>query len=266
MQSYVEEIPDFEEEINKISRNHALSPLVSNNLPFDPEFDPNKPINNEYKGTDINLMQKIVGSLCWLGTCNPAYAVRHGMLAALTHKPSPIAFRIAKGVMKEIKETPINPIKLCTIVNPEIRIWVDAAVRDYCGRRGFILQLADKSWELTNKDNLVYWKSSSDKMKHASSTAAEVNAILQCLEDIDDVLIMTETLFGKIPTTMLSDSNSGIQQIKNGGHNIKAKRKSEYILEMLKHSPIGEIELRHVSGDIQLADALTKIKDLRFYN
>lgn len=65
---------------------------------------------------------------------------------------------------------------------------------------------------------------------------------------------------------MLSDSNSGITQIENGGHTIKSRRKSEYIKDLLTDSPIGEIRLEHVSGTIQLADALTKTKSLDFYD
>lgn len=188
------------------------------------------------------------------------------MLATLTHKPSPMAFRIAKGVMKEIKEGKVDPITICKVQDPEVRIWVDAAVRDYNGRRGFIVQLADKSWPITNKTNFLHWKSASDKLKHGSSTAAEVNAILQALEDVDDTLIIINELFGNVPVRMLSDSNSGILQIQNGGHTIRSRRKSEYIMDLLENSPLGKISLEHISGEIQLADALTKIKYLKFYN
>lgn len=77
---------------------------------------------------------------------------------------------------------------------------------------------------------------------------------------------MISELFGEANTRILSDSNSGIIQIQNGGHTIKAKRKAEYIRDMLQFSPIGEIKLEHVSGQIQLADALTKPKRLDFYD
>lgn len=113
-----------------------------------------------------------------------------------------MAFRIAKGVMKEIKETRVEPICISRITEPEVRIWVDAAVRDYNGRRGFIVQLADKSWPLTTKLNLIHWKSASDKLKHGSSTAAEVNAILQTLEEVDDTLIIIQELFGDVHVKM----------------------------------------------------------------
>lgn len=173
------------------------------------------------------------------------------MLATLTHKPSPIAFRIAKGVIREVKQKRLKPLCIERINRPELRIWVDAAVVDHNGRRGFIVQLADQSWSITDRNNLIHWKSASDKLKHASSTAAEVNAILQALEEVDDLLIIVEALFGPIPSRVLSDSNSGILQIMNGGHTIKSRRKSEYIKEMMELSPIGKMSLEHVEGKLQ---------------
>lgn len=211
-------------------------------------------------------MQRIVGSLCWLGTCHPAYAARHGMLAQLTHKPSPIALRLAKGILHEIRSVRVQPLRYCAITHPELRIWVDAAVRDFCGRRGYIAQLADASWPLTYKANMITWKSSSDKLKHASSTAGEVNAIREASEDLDDILIMTAELYGKLPVRLLTDSQSGLLQIENGGHTIRARRLSEYIKSLHESSPHGRISREHVSGSIQLADALTKIRELTFFN
>lgn len=188
------------------------------------------------------------------------------MLAQLTHKPSPIVLRIAKGIIQEIKRERVQPLRFTRVHDPEVRIWVDAAVRDYCGRRGWLVQLADKSWDYTIKANMIGWRSVSDKLKHASSTAGEVNAIREATEDIDDILIVVSELFGRIRTRMLSDSNSGLLQIENGGHTIRAKRTAEYIKSMHNESPIGSIIREHISGHIQLADALTKIKDLDFYN
>lgn len=158
--------------------------MHAKHLPFDPAMDPDAPPTYEKRA--IHLMQRIVGSLCWLGTCHPTYAARHGMLAQLTHKPCPIAFRIAKGILEEIRNKRCQPLRFTQTTEPEVRVWVDAAVRDYCGRRGWVLQLADRSWPLTNKSNLIAWKSASDRMKHASSTAGEVNAIREASEDIDD--------------------------------------------------------------------------------
>lgn len=65
---------------------------------------------------------------------------------------------------------------------------------------------------------------------------------------------------------MLSDSNSGLQQIANGGHTIRSKRTAEYIKSLHAEVPTGTITREHVDGNIQLADALTKIKDIEFYN
>lgn len=175
MQGYIDGIEDFETEINDLGHAYARKQLAPSNLPFDPEFDPHKP--ESFHAHHIHLFQRVVGTICWLGVCHPAYAARHGMLASLTHKPSPMAFRIAKGVLNEIRSKRVDPTSIVRVNEPELRIWVDAAVLDHNGRRGFIVQLADKTWPLTEKANLIHWKSASDKLKHASSTAAEVNAV-----------------------------------------------------------------------------------------
>lgn len=188
------------------------------------------------------------------------------MLAQLTHKPSPIALRIAKGIIHEIRNTRAQPLRYTGVENPELRIWVDAAVRDYCGRRGYVAQLADKTWPLTAKSNLITWRSASDKLKHASSTAGEVNAIREATEDLDDIFIMMKELFSEVPVRLLSDSQSGLTQINNGGHTIRAHRTSDYIKSLHDECPLGQIKREHVSGKIQLADALTKVREIEFWN
>lgn len=235
IENYVDELPSFTNEINALGPAYARKGLHAKNLPFEPETDPDRP--HHYDASHIRLMQRIVGSLCWLGTCHPAYSARHGMLAQLTHKPTPIAFRIAKGIIDEIQRDRAQPLRFITIHEPELRIWVDAAVRDYCGRRGYVVQLADKSWPLTRKANMITWRSASDKMKHASSTAGEVNAIREASEDLDDTFITILEMFGSMPVRLLTDSQSGLLQIKNGGHTIRAKRTAEYIRSLHQECP-----------------------------
>lgn len=117
MQGYINGMEDFEQEIDSLGGVYARHGLTASNLPFDPDFDPHKP--ESYPASHIHLFQRIVGTLCWLGVCHPAYSSRHGMLASLTHKPSPMAFRIAKGVLKEIRERRVNPTSIERVNTPE---------------------------------------------------------------------------------------------------------------------------------------------------
>ena len=259
----IRELPPYAETIDALSDQHRLRHLSPSNLPLDESAD--ETACKEYPPHHIHLFQQIMGALCWIGTCHPAMGARHGELSSYTHKPSAKAFRVAKGVLKELQEEGLHPLEIQAISHPEIRLWVDCAINHHSGRRGWILQLCDKAWPLTNRSNLIHWKTSKDRLKHASSTSGEVNAILQALEECDDALILASCLFPSASIRLLSDSMSGIQQILNGGHTLKARETSSYIKWLITHLPLPSKGLEHVSGQIQLADPLTKVKPLSWY-
>lgn len=102
-------------------------------------------------------------------------------------------------------------------------------------------------------------------MKHASSTSGEVNAIQQAIQDVDDILYLASILGVTANIRTLTDSMSGIQQIENGGHSIKDKERATYIKQMILALPFPSDGLNHVSGLIQMADPLTKVKALNWY-
>lgn len=76
-EGYIQDMDTYETEINALGTAYARKPLSATHLPFDPHFDPDQPTS--YSADVIRLTQRIVGQLCWLGTCHPAYASRHGM-------------------------------------------------------------------------------------------------------------------------------------------------------------------------------------------
>lgn len=128
------------------------------------------------------------------------------------------------------------------------------------------MQLADKSWPLTDHRNIIAWRSVKDRMKHGSSTSGEVNALQQALEDTDEHILLISAFLRDIPIRILSDSMSGILQVINGGHTIRDRERAAYIRTLLECLPIPFDGLEHVSGLIQMADPLTKIKILDWFN
>lgn len=179
------------------------------------------------KGAKVHLMQKIMGTIGWIGMCHPAVCSRHGELASSIQNPSPKAFRVVKGVLKELRTQGLTPLEMVGVHDPEFRLWVDCAVHHHSGRRGWLLQYADSSWHVTDRRNIVAWRSVKDRMKHGSSTAGEVNALQQALEDIlDHMLVANRLLHGKASFRILSDSQSGILQVRFGGHTIKDRERS----------------------------------------
>lgn len=262
--NYIEGIPDYESAIDQLGHEYALKPLSPlTNLPlFESDADvPEKPLPYKF----INLYQQVMGTLCWVSLCHPAVASRHGELAAATHQPTPKAFRVAKGVLKELRTKGLEPLEMTGVQELEFRLWTDCAVHHHSGRRGWLLQMADKSWPLIDRRNIVAWRSVKDRMKHPSSTSGEVNAIYQSLLDVEDVLYFCSLLHDDASVRVLSDSMSGIQQIQNGGHTIKDRERSQFIKQLLWTTPFPNQGLNHVSGLIQMADPLTKVKELNWY-
>lgn len=259
---YLQSLKQFPPLIDDLGGEYAYKRLSPNNLPLSEFFDENPTFPPEH----IHLMQRIVGGLCWGSTCHPGVSARHGEMASLTHKPSATAFRICKGIIHELTEEGVTPLEFQEINSPEIRLWVDCAVRDHDGRRGWVIQVADASWTLTNRTNVVHWKSAKDRMKHASSTSGEVNALLQALEETVEPLSFLSTLFPDSKLRILSDSMSGILQIKNGGSTHQSKARALYIRYLIAHTPIPNCGIEHVSGDLQMADPLTKIKILNWFS
>jgi hypothetical protein len=148
----------------------------------------------------------------------------------------------------------------------EFRLWIDAAVRDYNSRRGWILQLADPSWALTDTRNIIAWRSVKDRNKHSSSTSAEVNAIYQCLLEVDDQFFLAQKLVSSATVRIFSDSMSGILQVANGGHTLRDKERAKFIRDLIGGLPFPvPAGLEHVSGLINLADPMTKAKSLGWY-
>lgn len=102
-------------------------------------------------------------------------------------------------------------------------------------------------------------------MKHSSSTSGEVNAIMQALQDIEDVFYVAALVTEEANVRILSDSMSGILQVANGGHSFKDKNRADFIKQLMNHLPFPHLGIQHVSGLIQLADPLTKVKDLNWF-
>lgn len=255
---YIAGIPDFESDIDMLGPDYSLKPLSPHrNLPIHQVDDENV----TYPYQHINLFQQIVGTLGWIAICHPGVSSRHGELAAYTHRPSCTAFRVAKAVLSELRTSGLDPLEITHVESFEFRLWIDCAVRHHNGRRAWVLQLADQTWPLTDRRNLIAWRSVQDRMKHASSTSGEVNAVMQALQDVEDVFYIASALIESAEVRVLSDSMSGILQIANGGHTFKDRSRSDYIKELMNTLPFPHSGISHVSGLIQLADPLTKVKD-----
>ncbi|MCH8491082.1 MAG: hypothetical protein LAT81_14290, partial [Oceanicaulis sp.] len=261
IEGYTKQIDDKEiqEEIERVTKQKIERYNKPYILPITVETD------KEYKPADINLFQQYTGMLCWLATCHPALCSRHGEISKHTHYPSPTAWQTLVGTLKEIMKDGVPPMAIKRVEKPEIRIYTDSSWQYRTARHGTILQIADENWGLENTSNIVFWKSSSDGRKHNSSTDAEVMAIKDGLVHTSDVLEVMKDIFGRIPTKLYVDSKPAISRIEYGSKSMTEQGIIEHITDMIENAATGKIELRHVPTDLQMADALTKIKRLNSY-
>jgi hypothetical protein len=266
--NYIKEIPDFESDINALGPKYAEKPLLpTQNLPIPEELLEEAPSDISTLEYHIHLYQQVMGTLNWIGLCHPGVAARHGMLATYTNKPTPRAFRILKGVLHELRTEGLDPLEMTAVHHPEIRLWTDCSVHGHIGRRGWVIQIADSDWKMGDNRNMVAWRSVKDPMRHASSTSGEVNAIHQSLLDVDDFFWLLTKFTPDASFRLLTDSQSGLLQIVNGGHTFKDRARSNYIKELHSLLPVSKSHgFCHVSGLLQLADPLTKIKTLNWYS
>lgn len=210
------------------------------------------------------LLQQVAGQLGWLSQCHPAVTARANMIASHVHRPSQFLFKCVHGTLNELRNTPPPPLRYRGLKQPEVRLWVDAAIHDYHSRRGWIIQLVDQDSDITIKDNLIEWKSSSiHATTFSSSTEAEVYALEKMLEEVYTTLNDLHQLFPGSPCRVLSDSNSGLKRITKELNLSLVRGKVSHIMQSLRKC---DGVLEHVPGDLQLADALTKIKGLYFYD
>lgn len=106
--NYISGIPDYEKQIDELGTSHSFKPLApQTNLPlYDDDLARE---TRQYPYHHVNLYQQVMGTLCWISLCHPAVAARHGELASYTHQPSARAFRVAKGVLSELRTRGLEP-------------------------------------------------------------------------------------------------------------------------------------------------------------
>lgn len=270
MSSYIGSLPPPDTWIEKCPTEYHGRKLKHLHLPladFRESFDN---LEAHQKEAVIDAYRQIVGTIGWISTSHPALAYTFGELARYTQSPGPTAMRVALGAMREILNCKDDlQISFGAVHRPQVRIWMDASVQSMRSRRGWIVQLVDEDEPLTSRRNLVAWKSAKDDTMHESTVSAEVNAIRHTVTEVSDILFTVRMVLGlplsDIPTLLLTDSESGRLQILNETGTKEQRIRSEFIKDWMHRMDIPLANLRHVPGDINLADPLTKPKPFKIY-
>lgn len=270
MTTYMKSLPPMEEFVKDVPLHYAARKLSSRLLPLDGHTEDFDTLTQEERTQVVDAYRRIVGTLGWLASAHPAIAYTFGELARYSSSPGPTAFRIAAGTLRELAQSTELYITLGPVHDPQLRLWVDAALRNTKSRRGWILQLTNRQEPLSSRRNLMAWRSVKDDTPHHSSVNAEVNAIYQAILDVKDVLYTIRALytraFGSIPIVILTDSMSGRLQILNDTGSKEDRGRSDYIRHFMVSMGMSNDDLRHVPGTVNLADPLTKPLRFDWYN
>lgn len=268
LESYIRSLPEnFPELTAGLPRNYTTQKLSPMMLPLSEDDSTFESLTPTERNNVQDRFRTLVGTLGWAAMSHPAFAYRFGQLARSSASPSPTALRIAVGAWKELIQNCTLSLRLTSVKAPQLRLWVDAAIRDMNSRRGWLLQMVDTGSPLTTKENIIAWRSVKDDLLHHSSVSAEVNAIYQALIDVRDVLFSVKAIFGTMfPICLLTDSLSGRTQILNQTGSKDERGRGNYIRSWMADMKMTQADFLHIPGEINLADPLTKPTNLRVYN
>lgn len=284
MSSFIKDIPSVEEYLQKLPPIYNKKRLAASHLPLTDFQDGFETLNEQEKQSVVNNYRSLVGTLGWISSAHPAMSYRFGELARYTSSPGTTAFRIAFECLREVKKQEDLFSELSPVNRPTIRIWTDANLQSSRSRRGWIIQLVDDDEPLSSKRNILAWKSAKDEraevsrlspetpvdILHHSSVSAETFAIYKAAQETNDVIYSVRSilkpLFPFIPIRLYTDSMSGVEQIKNEKGTKSDRIRNEYIRNWMFGLGMHLSDLRHGSGQYNMADPLTKPKHLDWYN
>lgn len=283
MASFIKDLPTPETIIENLPPPYNGRRLHPSNLPLD-EFDEGfTSLDLAQQEKVIEIYRSLVGSLGWIASAHPGMAYRFGELARYAKSPGIPAFRIALSCLREITKEADLFTELSPVEHPIIRVWTDANLRSGRSRRGWCIQLLDADEPLSSRRNIISWKSAKDERKatddtsncfvgdilHHSSVSAEVYSIYKATQEINDVIYtirnVLKPMFSEIPIHIYTDSLSGVEQIRNEKGTKQERVRNDQIRSWMYGLGLSLSDLRHGSGEMNMADALTKPKPLDWY-
>ena len=179
-------------------------------------FGPSDLKLTEDKDVDMKFQQAQqawTGVLGWAAKTQRQLSVVFGELSRNGNRPSRGSVLSTQRGCEYAKET-CKPLVLEAISNPAIVVWVDASYSIFTcdGRLGWEIQVIDES-EI-GKDaskfpekNVINWRSIRCKKKLASTTSAELCALIEGVKAVPAYTSMCEKLWGKMPKVIFVTDN-----------------------------------------------------------
>lgn len=202
-------------EISQASYAKSIETNLSDKLKrraFGPQ-DLKKSEANEVNMDLQKTQQEWTGVLGWLAKTQPNIQVAFSELSRNSTTPSEYSVQSVKKGCEYAKQIH-EPLRFSRVGQPVVCLWVDASYNIYTceGRLGYEIQVLDESdfrCDVSSKDcslpsrNLIFWRSVRCSRKLASTTSAEMYAMMEGLKKVPLYIRMCETLWGTKPRVCL---------------------------------------------------------------
>ena len=167
--------------------------------------------------------QSWTGVLGWLAKTQPHLCVLFSEVSTNSTRPSPRSVKNVQMACEYARKTHKHLI-FKSVKDPVLLIWVDASynIKTCSGRIGLEAQVVDVSC-LTNgvenldRDNLFFWRSRKCSRKLASTSSAELMALLEGVKIVPTYISIVEKLWCKKPRVIfLTDSQPLLGWLRKG--------------------------------------------------
>ena len=228
----------------------------------DLELTKDDEINVDYKPEQ----QSWTGVLGWMARTQPHLSVIFSTISQNNTRPSAQSVLSAKRACQYAKDNHVS-LKFYGVENPALVIWLDGSFNlTRCdGRKGWEVQVIDESevdekdWGGITESNVVAWRSTRLARKVSSSSAAELEALVDVVKRLPLYENHVECLWGKKPKVfLLTDSDPVISwlNIKWIKSDPKLQGMLDFVLDRLNED--NRVKVLYVSTKINRADKHTK--------
>jgi len=219
---------------------------------------------HEVKKELEKVQQAWVGVLGWACKTQPQLSVVFSEIARNNTTPSDSSVLSVKRASEYAKATH-RPLELKGVKRPVIVWWVDASYNIYTcdGRLGWEVQVVDEhdlGQGLANipRHNTVQWKTKRTDRKCASTTSAELLAMMEAIKQLPGYVRMCKALWGLQPrVVMVTDSQPLLGWLRTGraAPDPHFQGSLDLILERVREY---KVEVLWVETKLQRADRHTK--------
>lgn len=207
--------------------------------------------------------QRLIGQLAWVARFVPEAAFMHSALGRHSSAPSPSLLRLLQESCAWLRRLPCVAAFSSVVGCPMLLVHCDASfdVRRMEGRLGWQIQILGEDAPLVGLAdalrNVIAWRAGRIRRKVASTTSAEMFALLDVLKVLPRYVGLVSALWGRVAVHVCTDSAPLFAQMVSGFARSDPALQGtlEFLREALRDM---RGKLHQVPTRLQRADGLTK--------